>query len=70
MLKHLQLKRKAKDKEEDVFYWSEGSIAVGRIGDTSISSTKKIGTDALTFGADKFTDDNGIKGLAFRAWEK
>ena len=44
----------------------EGSIAVGRIGDTSISSTKKIDTDALTFGADKFTDNNGIKGLAFR----
>ena len=59
-------KKKTKDKDEDVFYWSEGSIAVGRIGDTSISSTKKIGTDALTFGADKFTDENGIKGLAFR----
>ena len=59
-------KKKAKDKEEDVFYWSEGSIAVGRIGDTSISSTKKIDTDAITFGVDKFTDENGIKGLAFR----
>jgi len=59
-------KKKNKNKDEDVFYWSEGSIAVGRIGDTSISSTKKIGTDALTFGADKFTEDNGIKGLAFR----
>ena len=59
-------KKKTKDKDEDVFYWSEGSIAVGRIGDTSISSTKKIGTDALTFGADKFTNENGIKGLAFR----
>ena len=57
---------KKKDKEEDVFYWSEGSIAIGRIGDTSISSTKKIDTDAITFGADKFTDENGIKGLAFR----
>ena len=57
---------KKKNKEEDIFYWSEGSIAIGRIGDTSISSTKKIDTDALTFGADKFTDNNGIKGLAFR----
>ena len=57
---------KKKNKEEDVFYWSEGSIAIGRIGDTSISSTKKIDTDAITFGADKFTDNNGIKGLAFR----
>ena len=59
-------KTKDKDKEQDVFYWSEGSIAVGRIGDTSISSTKKIGTDAITVGADKFTSNNGIKGLAFR----
>ena len=59
-------KKKTKDKDEDVFYWSEGSIAIGRIGDTSISSTKKIDTNALTFGADKFTNENGIKGLAFR----
>ena len=59
-------KIKDKNKEEDVFYWSEGSIAVGRIGDTSIASTRKIGTDAITVGADKFTNNNGIKGLAFR----
>ena len=59
-------KKKKKDKEEDVFYWSEGSIAIGRIGDTSTSSTKKFDTDAITFGADKFTDENGIKGWAFR----
>ena len=59
-------KKKKKDKEEDVFYWSEGSISIGRIGDTSISSTKKIGTNAITIGADRFTDENGIKGLAFR----
>ena len=66
IVKTAAAKKKAKDKEEDVFYWSEGSIAVGRIGDTSISSTKKISTDSVTFGADKFTEDNGIKGLAFR----
>ena len=59
-------KNEEKNKDEDVFYWSEGSIAIGRIGDTSISSTKKIDTDAITFGADKFTKENGIKGLAFR----
>ena len=59
-------KIKKKNKEEDVFYWSEGNIAVGRIGDTSIASTKKIGTDAITVGADKFDNDNGIRGLAFR----
>ena len=59
-------KSKNEDKEEDLFYWREGSIAVGRIGDTSISSTKKIGTDAITFGVDKFVKNNEIKGLAFR----
>ena len=59
-------KKKDENKEEDVFYWSEGSIAIGRIGDTSTSSTKKFDTDAITIGADKFTDGNGIKGWAFR----
>jgi len=58
--------KKTKDKEQDVFYWSEGSIAVGRVGDTSVSSFKKVGTNAITVGADKFTKKNGIKGLAFR----
>ena len=59
-------KKKKEDKKEDVFYWSEGSIVVGKIGDTSISSAKKIGTDAITIGRDQFTNNNGIKGLAFR----
>ena len=60
------VKKKTKDKQQDIFFWSEGSIAVGRVGDTNISSFKKIGTEAITLGADKFTDNNGIKGLAFR----
>ena len=59
-------KKKTEDKEQDIFFWSEGSIAVGRVGDTNISSFKKIGTEAITLGADKFTDNNGIKGLALR----
>ena len=59
-------KKNKENKDKDVFYWSEGSIAVGRIGDTSIASTRKIGTEAITVGADKFTNNNGIKGLAFR----
>ena len=59
-------KKSKQDKEQDVFYWSEGSVAVGRVGETSVSSTKKIKTNAITVGADKFTKNNGIKGLAFR----
>ena len=60
------LEKKTEDKQQDIFFWSEGSIAIGRVGDTNISSFKKIGTEAITLGADKFTDNNGIKGLAFR----
>jgi len=59
-------KKKTEDKQQDIFYWSEGSIAVGRVGETNVSSFKKIKTDAITVGADKFTKNNGIRGLAFR----
>ena len=58
--------KKKEEKQQDVFYWSEGSIAVGRVGETNVSSFKKIKTDAITVGADKFTRNNGIRGLAFR----
>ena len=47
-------------------YWSEGNISIGRVGDTSSSSTKVINTNGLTFGADKKTDENKFYGLAFR----
>ena len=50
---------------KNYFYWSEGSISLGRIGDTNIS-TKEVHTNALTFGLDKFTDDYGLEGFAFR----
>ncbi|MDB9741141.1 autotransporter outer membrane beta-barrel domain-containing protein, partial [Candidatus Pelagibacter ubique] len=58
--------KKKEEKQQDVFYWSEGSIAVGRVGDTNVSSFKKIKTNAITVGVDKFTKNNGIRGLAFR----
>tara|TARA_B100000941_G_C28487822_1_gene546051 strand:- start:545 stop:1858 length:1314 start_codon:yes stop_codon:yes gene_type:complete len=62
----LNTKEKKTDDKQDIFYWSEGSIAVGKVGDTSISSAKNIDTNSITFGADRFTDSNGIKGFAFR----
>ena len=58
-------KTKNSEKKQDVFYWSEGSIAVGKIGDTNISSTKKIDSNRITFGADKFDKDKALRGLAF-----
>ena len=59
-------KKTNSDKDQDVFYWSEGSISVGKIGDTSVSSSRQIDTNAITFGSDRFTKNNGIRGLAFR----
>ena len=59
-------KKEKKDQDQDIFYWSEGSLAVGRVGDTNNSSTIKIGTDAITLGADKYTSEKGMMGLAFR----
>ena len=58
-------KEKNKDEKRDVFYWSEGSIAIGRVGDTRISSTKKIDTNRITLGADRFIDEKALRGLAF-----
>jgi len=60
------IKKNKQDKQQDVFYWSEGSIAVGRVGDTNVSSFKNVKTNAVTVGADKFTNNGGIRGLAFR----
>ncbi len=57
---------KEKSKNKDIFYWAEGSLAFGKVRETDTSSKKKIYTDGITIGADKFTDDREIKGLAFR----
>ncbi len=54
------------ESNKKYFYWSEGNITLGRVGDKEIASTKEISTNSLTFGFDKFTDDYGIDGLAFR----
>ena len=57
---------KEKNENEDIFYWAEGSLAFGKVKEKETSSKRKIYTDGITIGADKFTDDQGIKGLAFR----
>ena len=67
LVKKTAMKKKTNNgKDQNIFYWSEGSISLGKIGDTGISSTRKIDTNAITFGSDRFTENNGIRGLAFR----
>ena len=65
-IKKISATKNNNDSNKNYFYWSEGSISLGRVGDTSIASTKEINTNALTFGLDKFTDDYGLEGFAFR----
>ena len=64
--KKISTNKNNNDSNKNYFYWSEGSISLGRVGDTKISSAKKVSTNSLTFGLDKFTDDYGIEGFAFR----
>ncbi len=60
------IKKNKPFKDKNVFYWSEGSISVGKVGDTNVSTSKEINANSLTIGADKFTDNNGIIGWALR----
>ncbi len=64
--KKISTTKKNTESNKKYFYWSEGNITLGRVGDTNIASTKEISTNSLTFGLDKFTNDYGIDGLAFR----
>ena len=64
--KKISTSKNNNDSNKNYFYWSEGSVSLGRVGDTSIASTKEVHTNSLTFGYDRFTDDYGISGLAFR----
>ncbi len=64
--KKISTSKKNNKSNKNYFYWSEGSISLGRVGDTSIASTKELHTNSLTFGFDKFTDDYSISGFAFR----
>ena len=47
-------------------FWSEGTISIGKIGDTSNSSSKDVNTSAITLGADKRGKDNIMRGIALR----
>ena len=47
-------------------FWSEGTISIGTTGDTNESSSKDINASAITFGADKKSQDNIMRGIALR----
>ncbi len=51
---------------DDWSFWSEGSVSIGRTGDTSNSSSKKINTKGITLGMDKKISKNRLYGYAFR----
>ncbi len=51
---------------DDWSFWSEGSVSIGRTGDTSTSSSKKINTKGITLGMDKKISKNRLYGYALR----
>ena len=55
-----------KEDNKNYFHWSEGDISLGRIGETSTASRKENLTNSITYGVDRFKDDNGVEGFAIR----
>ena len=58
--------KSSKDKKSNWSYWSEGTVSIGKIGDSLSSSAKNINTTAITIGADKKTDNGRMFGAALR----
>ncbi len=48
------------------FFWSEGSVSIGKTGDTSTSSSKDISSKGITIGMDKKISKNKLYGYALR----
>ena len=53
-------------KNKNWSFWSEGTINIGKIGDTLSASSKSINTTAITIGADKRDENNIMRGFAIR----
>ena len=51
-----------KRSNDDWLFWSEGSVSVGKVGDTSNSSSKDVNTNAVTLGWDRKIDNETIHG--------
>ena len=47
-------------------FWSEGSLSIGKTGDTSTSSSKDISSKGITIGMDKKISKNKLYGYALR----
>jgi 6-phosphogluconolactonase (cycloisomerase 2 family) len=57
---------KASNLSDKWSFWSEGSISVGRVGDTESSSSKDINSNGITVGIDKKINENKLYGYALR----
>ena len=69
LLAKQNLLAKQKDQENKAnnwSFWSEGTVSFGKIGDSIISSAKKIKTSAITVGLDKKIDSSRMFGMALR----
>jgi len=65
-LKLLAKQKEQENKANNWSFWSEGTVSFGRIGDSIISSAKKIKTSAITIGADIKSANNKMFGMAIR----
>ncbi len=52
--------------EKDWAIWSAGDISVGKVGKTSLSSSRTAHSDWVTIGIDKKVDSTRLFGMAFR----
>jgi len=56
---------KKANKSNDWSFWSEGSVSIGRIGDTPTSLPKDINTNGITLGMDTQSNKGILHGYAF-----
>ena len=47
-------------------FWSEGSVSIGRVGDTNASHSKDINTKGITIGVDNKVSDRYLYGYTIR----
>ena len=64
--KKVSTNQKKNNSDKKYFHWTEGSVSIGRTGDTKISTPKEFEVSSLSFGFDKLTDKKGIYGYVFR----